>query len=56
MEEVSRAQERVFSLVEPAALKGEKGGSFYTIPQKLVIGNYPVETGTFGFGSETSSF
>jgi hypothetical protein len=30
---------RVFSLVEPAALKGGKGGSFYTIPKKLAIGN-----------------
>jgi hypothetical protein len=39
MEEVSKAQGRVFLLVEPATLKGGKGGSFYTIPQKLAIGN-----------------
>jgi hypothetical protein len=39
MEEVSKAQGRVFLLVEPATLKGGKGGSFYTIPQKLAIEN-----------------
>jgi hypothetical protein len=38
-EEVSKAQGRVFLLVEPAALKGENGGSFYTIPQKVAVGN-----------------
>jgi hypothetical protein len=42
--------------VEPAALKGWKGESFYTILQKLAIGNQPVETGTPGFRIGTSSF
>jgi hypothetical protein len=36
-EDVSKAQERVFSLVEPASLKGGKGGSSYTIPEKLTV-------------------
>jgi hypothetical protein len=34
MEEVSRAQGRVFSLVEPAALKGEKGGEAFILSLK----------------------
>jgi hypothetical protein len=39
MEEVSKAQGRVFLLVEPESLKGGKGGRFSTIPQKLAVGN-----------------
>jgi hypothetical protein len=34
-----KAQGRIFSLVEPAALEGGKGRRFYTIPQKLAIEN-----------------
>jgi hypothetical protein len=37
--EVSKAQGCVFLLVEPIALKGRKEGSFYTILQKIAIGN-----------------
>jgi hypothetical protein len=33
-----------------------EGGKLYTIPQKLVVGNWPVETGTFSFGIGTSIF
>jgi hypothetical protein len=42
--------------VEPAALIGRKGGSFYTIPEKLAVENYPVETETSGFKIGTSGF
>jgi hypothetical protein len=39
MEDVSKAQETIFLLVEPATLKGGKRESFYTIPKKLAVGN-----------------
>jgi hypothetical protein len=37
-------------------LSKEGGGSFYTILQKLDVGNYPVEIGTSGFRIRTSGF
>jgi hypothetical protein len=33
-----------------------EGRSFYTIPQKLAVGNYAVETGISSFGIRTSGF
>jgi hypothetical protein len=35
------------------SLQRREGGSFYICPQKLDVENYPVETGTSGFGTGT---
>jgi hypothetical protein len=37
-------------------LQRREGKRFYTIPQKLAVENYPVETETSGFRIGTSSF
>jgi hypothetical protein len=44
--EVSMALCLVFLLLESAASKGGRGRSFYIVPQKLAVGNQPVEIGT----------
>jgi hypothetical protein len=49
MEEISKAQGRVFSLVEPAPSKEGRGKNFYTIPKNLAVGNFPIQTGTSDF-------
>jgi hypothetical protein len=37
--------------VEPAASKGGRGKGFILIPQKLAVGNLPVEIGTSKIGN-----
>jgi hypothetical protein len=49
MEEISKAQGRVFSLVELAPSREGRGKNFYTIPKNLAVGNFSRQTGTSGF-------
>jgi hypothetical protein len=36
-----------------SSFQRREGGSFYTVPQKLAVGNQPVEIRTFDFGIGT---
>jgi hypothetical protein len=50
------SRKSIFFVGTSSHQRREGGGSFYTIPQKLTIGNWPVEIGTSGFRIGTSGF
>jgi hypothetical protein len=49
--ELTKAYDEFISWVAPAPSKGERGKDFILVPKKLAVENWPVKTGTSGFGN-----